>query len=114
MPLEKAARSPNFPVPKANREIACVLPGKQIGDGSDPKRRGMGRHMPAIRKQRHRAKKRSRRNFADHHDGGDRDNEPGPAFVAGMLLAKEHVIVDPLVDRVRVHGYSSLGSGPRI
>src|SRR4051794_19432677 len=89
----------------AEREagIMRMPPGEQIGDGRDAQRRGMGCHMPAIGKQRHRSEQRSRRDLADHHDGGQGDDEPCPALVAGMLMTEEHVIVRPWLDRVRMH-----------
>ena len=61
-----------------------------------------------IGQQRHRSEQRSRRNLARHHHDGQRNHEPCPALVAGVLGTEEHVIVGPLVDRMRVHGWSSV------
>ena len=65
--------------------IARLAARKEIGERGDAERSRMGRHMPAIGKQRHRAEQRSRHDLADHHDRGQRDHKPGTALVAGMF-----------------------------
>ena len=102
--LAKAARSPNLPVPKLKCELRACLRAKQIGKRGDAERRGMGRHVPAVGQQRHRAEQRSCHDFADHHDRGQRDHEPGAALVARVFRTEEHVVVGPSVEGMRVHG----------
>ena len=80
--------------------IVRVLTRKQIGGGGDAERGGVGGHVPAIGQQRHRSEHRSRHNFADHHDGGQRDHEPGPTLILSVLRTEKYVVVDPLVDRM--------------
>jgi len=55
---------------------------------------------PAVGEQRHRSEQRSRQNLADHHDGGQRDDEPGAALVVRMPWTEEYVIVGPLIERM--------------
>ena len=59
MALENAASSPNLPVPSEKREVVGVAAGEQIGQRRDRQRRDMGRHVPAIGDQRHRAEQRA-------------------------------------------------------
>jgi hypothetical protein len=58
----------------------------------------MGRHVPAIGQQRHRSGEPSHRDFTNHHDGGQPDHKPDPAFVLMMAGTKKDVIMRPLVD----------------
>ena len=62
--------------------VGCLPTRKEIGQRGNAQRRGMGRHVPAVGEQRHRAEQRSRHDLADHHDRGQRDHEPGAALVA--------------------------------
>jgi hypothetical protein len=55
---------------------------------------------PAVGEQRHRSEQGSRQNLADHHDGGQRDHEPGAALVVRMSWTEEYVIVGPLIKRM--------------
>ena len=90
----------------AEREtrIARLPSRKQVGQGGDPERGSMGRHVPTIGQQRHRSGEPSHQDFTDHHDRSQPDHEPGPAFVLMMAGTQKHVIVRPLVDRMGVHG----------
>jgi hypothetical protein len=51
----------------AEREtrIARLPSRKQVGQGGDPERGSMGRHVPAIGEQRHRSGEPSHRDFTD-------------------------------------------------
>src|ERR1700739_5068488 len=70
----------------------------------------MSAHVPAVRKQCHRAEIRSGHDLADHHNDGQRDHKPGAPLVVLVALAEKDVVMGPLLERVRMHGS---GSGTR-
>ena len=80
--------------------VGCLPTRKEIGQRGNAQRRGMGRHVPAVGEQRHRAEQRSRHDLADHHDRGQRDHEPGAALVARMFWTEEQMVVGPLIERM--------------
>jgi hypothetical protein len=84
--------------------VARLPAREEIGKCRDAERRGMGRHVPAVGKQRHRAEQRSRHDLANHHDRGQRHHEPGAALIAGVFRAEVDVIVGPSVEGMRMHG----------
>src|SRR3546814_20874268 len=61
----------------------------EVSDGGDGQRPRMRRHVEAVRQQRHRAERRARDDFPDHHDGGQRDDNSRPALVARMIRPQE-------------------------
>ena len=65
----------------------------EIGERRDQHGADMGRHMPAIGEQRHRAVNRARADLDHHHDGGQRDDEPDTALIALMIGAQKNVAV---------------------
>ena len=74
-----------------------------IGEGCDGQRPGMGRHVPAVGQQGHRAEDRAARDLDHHHGGGETDYQPRAPFVAIVRGAQEDVVVTPVVERVAVH-----------
>jgi hypothetical protein len=54
---------------------------------------GMGRHVPAVGQQRHRAEDRAAGDLGHHHGRGQADDHPGAPLVAVMRLAQEDVLV---------------------
>src|SRR5205085_6747388 len=74
---------------------------------------GMGRHVPAIGEQRHRAEQDAGDDLADHHDRGEDDHEPGAALVAGVFGAEKDVVVGPLVEGMGMHGPASARDATR-
>jgi hypothetical protein len=59
--------------------------------------------MPTIGQKGHRAEYDAAEDFGDHHDGSQPDDEPGSAFIAGVMGSEEDVFVRPLFERMRVH-----------
>lgn len=83
--------------------VVHVTPCVSIGQRRNADGRSMGRHVPAIGKQRHRTENRAADNLAGHHREGQADNEPGAPFIARMRGAEKDVIVRPVVERMRMH-----------
>jgi hypothetical protein len=100
----KGSEVAEFAGAKRETRIARLPSRKQIGQGGDPERGSMGRHVPAIGQQRHRSGEPPPRDFTNHHHRGQPDHEPDAAFVLMMAGTQKDVIVRPLVDRMGVHG----------
>ena len=45
---------------------------------------------------------------ADHHRGGQGDDEPGPPLVPAVFLTEIDMAMLPMLERMRVHGWSPL------
>ena len=82
-----------FPRAEGEARVVAVAPGVKISQRGDQHRRRMGRHMPAVGNQRHRAEADAGYDFHHHHDRGERNHQPGAAFVAFMVFAQEDVVM---------------------
>jgi hypothetical protein len=94
--LANPASSRSFPVPNEKQRearIARVPAGEQVGQRGDGERRRVRGHVQPVRDQRHRPERHAGSDLNPHHGGGQRDDEPCPALVAGMLATQEHVLV---------------------
>ncbi len=83
--------------------VTCVAPGESICQRRDEERSGMRRHVEAVRDQRHRAEQRTAADLSRHHGAADRDDDPGLALVARMIVAEENVLVGERHQRFRMH-----------
>jgi len=83
---------------KGEAFVVGVTSGIKISERRDRQRSGMGRHVETIGEKGHRAERRPRDDFADHHHGGQGDDDPCPSFVAGMIRTEEDMPVPPGVD----------------
>jgi hypothetical protein len=81
----------------------CAPAGERVGERRDAQRRGVRRHVPAVREQRHRAEGRARGDLDHHHREGQDDDPAGLAFAGVDLLGSERVRVLPAVDLDLVH-----------
>ncbi len=60
-----------------------------ISQRGDRQRTGVGRHVNAIRQQRHRPEDHPRRDLDDHHDERDGDHDPRTARITIVVRAEE-------------------------
>ena len=81
--------------------IARMAPGIAVGEGGDTERTGMGRHVEAVGKQRHRACEIAGGDFANHHGESQDDDDARAPGIVVMCRAKEIVIVRESFDRSR-------------
>ena len=73
--------------------VAGVAAGIAIGKCGYQHGSRMGRHVPAVGNQRHRAEDAARGDFDHHHRGGDGDDQPGPALVSLVIVAQVDMLV---------------------
>jgi hypothetical protein len=90
-----------------SQAIACPLSGRNYDGASfkettevDPARR---LHRQAISNKCDRSEPEAADNFGDHHCGADANNGPGFSFVPFVCVAKKHVRVTKIVNRMAVH-----------
>jgi len=60
-------------------------------------------HVQAIGNQRDRTKPETANDFRDHHCGADAYNGPGFSFVPIVRVAKKHVGMTEIINRMSVH-----------
>ena len=93
--------------------VVGMKTGEAIGQGGDTERRRVGRHVPAVGGEGHRAEDRPAHDLCHHHRQGQADDEDGPALVAGMRCPEEIVAVPPGLDAVAVHERGALKESSR-
>jgi hypothetical protein len=94
----KGREIPELAGAEGEMSVAEMASREAIGKRRNPERGRMRPHMPAIGEQGHRPEQRAGHDLGHHHDQGQDDHDPGAPLVLVMLLAKERVIVRPLVE----------------
>src|SRR6266496_1008177 len=84
----KAAQHADFSCSETETLVRCVPAGKVIGNGGDKKRGYVRAHVPAIRQQSHRMRKKPRSYFHHHHHASNGDDDPGTALTPRKITGK--------------------------
>ncbi|MNH99001.1 hypothetical protein D3C73_517540 [compost metagenome] len=84
--------------PKGVTRVLRIAPCIHIGQRRDQHGSGMGGHVPAIGRQRHRPEDRAGDDFRHHHRGGQRNDQPDLTLVALMIRAEKHVLMLQTID----------------
>jgi len=79
--------------PEGETVIVDMTPRVRVGEGRYRERCRVGGHVPAIRHESQRAKRRSANDLANHHDGSKADNGPNALRILVVTSAQEHMIV---------------------
>eukprot|EP00913_Durusdinium_trenchii_P021378 g20091.t1 len=85
---------------EAVARIVRVLAGIGIGHGRDQHGAGVGRHVPAVGRERHGAEDGSGDDFRQHHGRRQCDDQPDLLLVALVVAAQKGVIVTQAVDGI--------------
>ena len=80
---------------KTECAIGCVATRVGVGKGRDAKRDGVGRHVQAVGKQRHRAVVNPGDYLNNHHHGGDANDHQGSRFARSAFILRKGVVVLP-------------------
>ena len=89
----KAGEAPELARSEAVARVVGPSPGKPIGQRRHPERKRVGRHVPAVGGQRHRAGNRPDPDFGNHHHRRQADDPANARLVARMRVAEEVMAV---------------------
>ena len=78
--------------------VSGVSSSVEIGECGDDECACVGRHMQAIRDQRHRSPQQPTDDLRDHHRATQSDHGPTTPLISGVILAEKDVFVTPRIE----------------